>query len=49
MTYVIVTQDHTITSQPLPSYDEALAEANREFGDDIEVWLELNIRIEENR
>ncbi len=49
MSYVIVTKEHTITGQPFPSYDEALAEANREFGDEVQVWLELNLRIEENR
>lgn len=49
MRYIIVTRDHTVTGQPFASYDEAIAAAASTFGEDIHTWLDLNLRIEEQR
>lgn len=49
MTYIIVTSKDTVISQPFRSFQSALSEAMRLFGDDVRRWMELNIRIEENR
>lgn len=49
MSYLIVMEKETIAGQPFGSYDEALAQANRLFGDDVKTWLALNLRIEEDR
>jgi hypothetical protein len=49
MTYIIVTRKETVVGNPLASFDAALIQATRLFGDDIEDWLNLNLRIEENR
>lgn len=49
MTYVIVTRKNTVVSEPFASFQSALVEAIRLFGDDIVKWMELNIRVEETR
>jgi hypothetical protein len=49
MTYVIVTNRKTIVGKPLNSYQAALREAGRLFGDNISDWLDLNLRVEEAR
>lgn len=49
MTYIIVTQEETVVGKPVASFDDALTQATRLFGDDMEDWLKLNLRIEENR
>ncbi len=49
MTYVIVTGKRTIVSPPLPSFGDALERARSTFGSDVRRWLDLNLRIEENR
>lgn len=49
MTYVIVTGKKEIASKPFFSFDAAYRNARERFGIDIEVWLGLNLRIEENR
>ena len=49
MTYVIVTRKDTVVSEPFASFQSALVEAVRLFGDDIVKWMELNIRVEEKR
>ena len=49
MTYVIVKNRKTIIGKPLVSYQAALNEANRLFGDDIMDWMNLNLRVEEAR
>lgn len=47
MTYVIVKNRKTIVGKPVSSYQAALKEASRLFGDDISDWLQLNLRVEE--
>ncbi len=49
MSYIIVTSDHNVTGRPYASYDDALCAATSTYGDDVRVWLALNLRIEENR
>ena len=49
MTYIIVTRQETVVGKPSASFDAALIQATRLFGDDIEGWLKLNLRIEEKR
>ncbi len=49
MTYVIVKNRKTIVGQPVSSYQAALKEANRLFGDDVIDWIKLNLRVEEAR
>ncbi len=49
MTYIIITRKEAVVGKPIASFDAAFIQATRLFGDDIEVWLKLNIRIEENR
>ena len=49
MTYIIVTRKETVIGKPVASFDAALRQATRLFGDDIDDWLKLNLRIEENR
>jgi len=49
MTYIIVTRKETVVGKPDVSFDAALIQATRLFGDDMEAWLKLNLRIEENR
>ena len=49
MTYVIVKNRKTIVGKPVSSYQEALKEATRLFGDDIIDWMNLNLRVEEAR
>lgn len=49
MTYVIVTKKQTVIGQPFASYNDALAQASRLFGDDVMDWVELNLRVEESR
>jgi len=47
MAYVIVKNRKTIVGKPVSSYQVALKEASRLFGDDIGDWLRLNLRIED--
>jgi len=47
MTYVIVKDHKTIVGTPVSSYQAALKEASRLFGDDILDWMKLNLRVEE--
>lgn len=47
MTYVIVTDKSTIVGKPVASYQRALREATRLFGDDVRDWIRLNLRVEE--
>lgn len=47
MTYVIVKNRKTIVGNPVSSYQAALREASRLFGDDILDWMKLNLRVEE--
>ena len=47
MTYVIVKNRKTIVGKPVASYQAALKQASRLFGDDIVEWMKLNLRIEE--
>ena len=49
MTYVVVKNRKTVVSQPVSSYQAALKEARRMFGDDVIEWMQLNLRIEEAR
>ncbi len=49
MTYIIVTREKTVVGIPAASFDTAFSQATRLFGDDIENWLKLNLRIEVNR
>lgn len=49
MRYVIVTDRKTIAGRPFRSFDAALAEAGHIFGEDIKVWMQINLRIEEYR
>lgn len=46
MTYVIVKNRSTIVGKPKTSYQDALKEASRMFGDDVRDWLALNLRVE---
>lgn len=47
MTYVIVKNKRTIVGKPVTSYQRALKEATRLFGDDVRDWMRLNLRVEE--
>ncbi len=49
MTYIIVTRKEAVVGKPLTSFDDALMQATHLFGDDVQDWLKLNLRIEENR
>ena len=49
MTYVIVKDHQTVVSAPFASFAAALDKANALYGDDIKAWMDLNLRIEENR
>lgn len=49
MTYIIITRKEAVVGKPIASFDDAFIQATRLFGDDVEDWLKLNIRIEENR
>ena len=49
MTYIIVTNKETVVGIPATSFDAALTQATHLFGDDMEVWLKQNLRIEQNR
>ena len=49
MTYIIVISKETVVGKPVASFDDALNLATRLYGDDMEDWLNLNLRIEENR
>ena len=49
MSYIIVTDQSTVVGAPFNSFPDALEAASQIFGDDTALWLELNIRIEENR
>lgn len=49
MTYIIVTREETVVGKPVASFDDAMIQATSLFGDDMEDWLKLNLRIEENR
>lgn len=49
MSYIIVTSKATVVSPPFHSYETALTEASRLFGDDVRSWMDLNLRIEETR
>ena len=49
MTYIIVKDRHTIIGSPFESFAEALEQASTLYGDDVEEWIDLNLRVEENR
>ncbi len=49
MTYIIVKDRKTVIGAPFASYTAALQKANSLFGDDVEAWMDLNLRVEENR
>jgi hypothetical protein len=49
MTYIIVTRKEAVVGIPAASFHTALSQATRLFGDDLEEWLKLNLRIEESR
>ena len=49
MTYIIVTGKDTIVGHRYQSYTGALTQAERLFGTDAVRWMDLNIRVEENR
>lgn len=49
MTYIIVTGKDTIVGHPFDSYIGALTRAEHLFGKDAVRWMDLNIRVEENR
>jgi len=49
MTYIIVKDRKTVIGAPLASYIAALQKANALFGDDVKAWMDLNLRVEENR
>ncbi len=49
MTYIIVTETQTVIGAPFASFNAALNEASRLFGEDTGEWIALNLRIEENR
>lgn len=49
MTYVIVKETQTVIGTPFNSYADALTTATRLFGDDVLEWMQLNLRVEENR
>ena len=49
MTYVIVKNQQTIVGAPFASFGAALQHASAEFGDDVRSWMDLNVRVEENR
>ena len=49
MTYIIVTGKDIIVGKPYDSYLGALTQAERLFGTDAVRWMDLNIRVEENR
>lgn len=49
MTYIIVKDRKTVIGDPFASYTAALQKANALFGDDVEAWMDLNLRVEENR
>ena len=48
MTYVIVTHKNKIVSHPYKSFDQALDAAISRFGSNVNAWLALNLRIEQN-
>lgn len=47
MNYVIVTNRRNVVGDPFPSFEEALSAAERLFGGDIDTWLALNLRVEQ--
>ena len=49
MTYIIVKDRQTVVGAPFASFAAALQKANAIFGDDVEAWMDLNLRVEENR
>ena len=49
MTYIIVKERQTVVGRPFSSYNAAIGEANRLFGDDPVAWISANVRVEENR
>ena len=48
MTYVIVKDRQTIIGSPHPTF-AALNQASERFGDCAKSWMNLNLRVEENR
>ncbi len=49
MTYVIVTGKDAVSGLPARTYQTAFNQARRLYGGDVDVWMKLNLRIEENR
>jgi len=49
MTYIIVKDRQTVVGAPFASFTAALQKANALFGDDVNAWMDLNLRVEENR
>lgn len=49
MTYVIVKEKQTVIGTPFRSYLDALTAATRLFGDNALEWMQMNLRVEENR
>ena len=49
MSYIIVKDRQTVVGAPHASFAAALEKANSLFGDDVKAWMELNLRVEENR
>jgi hypothetical protein len=49
MTYIIVKDIETRIGNSFESYTDALEEVANLFGDDVDTWIENNLRVEENR
>jgi len=49
MTYIIVKDRQTVVGAPHTSFTAALQQASDLFGDDMHQWMDLNLRVEENR
>ena len=49
MTYVIIKDRQTVIGAPHSSFAAALQQASNLFGDDVQQWMDLNLRVEENR
>ena len=49
MTYIIVKDRQTVVGAPHSSFTAALEQATDMFGDDVQHWMDLNLRVEENR
>lgn len=49
MTYIIVKDKATSIGKPFDCYFAAMKEAGRRYGTHPKTWMDLNLRVEENR